>query len=67
MLTSVRESFVIREITVTAGVILVIAGSKEQYITKKMKKEKEKRARTHYHSVVKTFVIIGKRFNLPGN
>ena len=70
MLTSVRESFVIREITVTSGVIFVIAGSKEQHKTKKMKKErkkKRKRERTHYPCIIKTFVIIGKRFNFPGN
>jgi len=46
MLTSVRESFVSHKIIVTSGVILVIAGSKEQCIAKKMKKGKERELTT---------------------
>ena len=41
MLTSLRESFVSYKIIVTSEVILIISGSKEQCIAKKMKKGKE--------------------------
>lgn len=64
MLTSVREYFVSHKIIVTSEVILVITGSKEKCIAKKMKNGKE---RSHYHCILKSSVIIQKRFNFPGN
>lgn len=64
------EYSIVHEITVTSGVILVIAVFKEKNITKKKKKKENKRPqreRTEFYFVVKTFVINEKRFNFTGS